>query len=122
MPRVVFDSSFLMAVVARPTAWREDMTEKLGGFEPVVLDCVLAEMDSLSAGRGRRSRSAAVAKGIASGFRVVKSGGGDVDDEIASYALSNAAAVATLDRGLISTLKARGVRIITLRAGRVALA
>lgn len=121
MPKVVFDSSFLMAVAERPTTWHEDMTELLGSFEPTTLDCVLAEMDRLSGGKGRRARYASLARQLASKFQVAKSGRTGVDEEIISYAKSNGAAVATLDRGLLGTLEALGIKGVTLRAGRVAL-
>jgi len=42
--KVVFDSSFLMAVVETPTTWYEDIVEKVGKFEPVILDCAKAEL------------------------------------------------------------------------------
>ncbi len=120
MPKVVFDSSFLLAVVERPTTWFEDMTELLGALEPVTLDCVLAEMDRLSVGQGRRGRYASLAKQLASKFQVAKAGRAGVDEEIVSYALANGAAVATLDRELIGALKGLRVKVVTLRAGRVA--
>lgn len=121
MPKVVFDSSFLMAVVRRPTTWHGDLTEELGRIEPVALECVMAEMERLSAGHGRRAKDALLAKRLAAGFQVVGCGGGSVDDEILSYAKSSGAVVATLDRELIRSLRLLGVRVATLRRNRATL-
>ncbi|MDG6962113.1 MAG: hypothetical protein JRN71_06690 [Nitrososphaerota archaeon] len=41
--KVIFDSSFLMAVVERPTTWFEDIVDNIGKFQPVLLDCVRDE-------------------------------------------------------------------------------
>ena len=35
--RVLFDSSFLIAVMEHPTPWQEDILEKVGAYEGVVL-------------------------------------------------------------------------------------
>ena len=119
MPQVIFDSSFLMAVVEKPTTWFEDITESLGRFDPVVLDCVLAELRRLGSGDGKKARVARVALELTRGFKVGKCGGGNADDEIVSAALQSKAAVATGDRQLARTLEKVHVRIIELRSGRV---
>lgn len=121
MPKVVFDSSFLIAIIGEPTTWYEDITECIGRFEPTILDCVLTELEALSRGRGRRARYASLARNLAKEFRVDKCGQASVDDEIVSYAKSNTAVVATVDRGLIRTLRSLGMTGVTLRRGRVAL-
>ena len=64
--KVIFDSSFLMAVVERPTTWFEDMVDGIGKFEPVLLDCVRQELDKLAAGQGRRARTARASLDLAS--------------------------------------------------------
>jgi rRNA-processing protein FCF1 len=120
LPKVVFDSSFLMALAERPTTWHEDITALLGGFEPVVLDCVLAELKSLSGGPKGRARYASLALELSSKFEVRECGHGAVDDEILSLAQAMGAAVATVDGELIGTMRALGIRGVTLREGRVA--
>ncbi len=119
--KVIFDSSFLMAVVERPTTWFEDITEQLGKPEPVVLDCVLVEMKRLASGEGKKARFARVALKLGEGFRREPCGGANPDDEIVSAALSEHAAVATTDRELTRNLKARHVKVVGLRSGRVAV-
>ncbi len=119
--KVIFDSSFLMAVVEHPTSWFEDMTEELGRFQPVVLECVLGEMKRLASGEGKKARSARVALELAKGFRRQPCGGTNPDDEMVSAAGSGGAAVATTDNGLTRTLRARRVKVVGLRSGRVAL-
>ncbi|MDV3243585.1 MAG: hypothetical protein LYZ66_00250 [Nitrososphaerales archaeon] len=118
---MLFDSSFLMAVVEHPTTWFEDITTQLGKVQAVTLQCIVNEMKRLSSRQGKRSRFASLALEFAGDFHVEHSGAGRVDDEIVSYALSKGAAVATVDRELIRTLRARKVRVVGLRGGRVAL-
>ena len=121
MTKVIFDSSFLMAVVERPTTWFEDITEKTGRFEPVALECVLVELRRLASGHGRKGRAARVALGLAEGFSRVPSGGARTDEEIMSAALTMDATVATTDRDLARSLVARKVRVVGLRSSRVTL-
>jgi rRNA-processing protein FCF1 len=122
--RVLFDSSFLIAVMERPTPWREDMLEKLGGFDAIVIDTVYDELVRLSESRNRASRYASVAKGMVDRgeLRLEKAvGNGSADDELMSLALGGDALVATLDRELIRQLKASNVRVVSLSGGRVSL-
>lgn len=117
--RVIFDSSFLMAVVETPTTWFEDIVEGVGKFEPVTLECVQKEMRALVAAQGRRGKTATVALDLSAEFAVWPCGGAKPDDEIVSAALSNQAAVATVDGALSKALEASHVKVITLRKGRV---
>ena len=121
MTPVVFDSSFLISIADRPTNWREDITQIVGGFAPIKLDCVMDELKALATKTGSRSKSAAVAIEIASEFKAAPCREGDVDSEIASYARTNGAVVASMDGELLRSLKASRVRCVTLRGGRVAL-
>ncbi|MDG6988982.1 MAG: hypothetical protein JRN21_06615 [Nitrososphaerota archaeon] len=119
--QVIFDSSFLMGVVERPTTWFEDMVDDLGGFQPLLLECVEIELRKISEGSGKRARTAGVALALASKFVRIPCGAGTVDDEIVSAAVSAKAAVATTDRDLVLTLKSAHVSVVTLRGNRVAL-
>jgi rRNA-processing protein FCF1 len=121
LTKVIFDSSFLMAVVDRPTTWFEDITEKIGRFEPIALECVLAELRRLASGNGMKSRTARVALELAEGFSHLPCGGARPDEEIVSAALTMNATVATADRELAQLLRTRKVRVVGLRSGRVAL-
>jgi rRNA-processing protein FCF1 len=121
LTKVIFDSSFLMAVVDRPTTWFEDITEKIGRFEPVALECVLAELGRLASGDGRKGRMARIALELAKGFSRAPCGGARPDEEIVSAALTMNATVATADRELVQLLRTRKVRVVGLRSGRVAL-
>ena len=117
--KVIFDSSFLMAVVARPTTWFEDIVQGIGKFDPVLLDCTRSELEKLAAGQGGRARLARVSLDLASRFSSLPCGKSTVDDEIVSAALSAKAFVATVDGDLARTLRAAHVRVISLRGGRV---
>ncbi|MDV3278438.1 MAG: hypothetical protein LYZ69_08250 [Nitrososphaerales archaeon] len=119
---VVFDSSFLMAVVERPTTWFEDMTQELGSFQPVALDCVLVELRTISGKEWRRSKVARVAEELAGSFRTERCEGGSVDDCVVGYARKSGAVVATVDKEMIVTLKRLKLEVVTLHRGRVALA
>ena len=121
MHRVIFDSSFLMAVAEHPTTWFEDMTEMLGRFEPVILGCVKKELERLSSNRSKKARLAMLALELANNFSVEPCGRANVDDEVASAALNDGATVATVDSELAGTLKALGVRVVCLKSGRTTL-
>jgi len=121
LTRVIFDSSFLMSVANHPTTWFEDLAEKVGKIEPVALECVLAELERLASGQGRKSRTARVAVKIAEEFTRAPCGSAGPDEEIMSAALMMKASVATADRDLARSLKARRVTVFGLRSGRVTL-
>ena len=120
MQYVVFDSSFLIAVVETPATWYEDIQEKLGKFKPVMLDRVESELDDLASRGGKRGRFASLAKELGKSFvRVQVERGGSPDNEVLSWAASNGAFVATLDGKMLEHLKASRMRYVTLRKGRV---
>lgn len=118
--KVIFDSSFLMAVVDHPTTWFEDIAENVGRFQPIILDCVRDELGKLAAGQGDRARTARVSLDLASKFQGMPCGRSKVDDEIVSAALTAKASVATVDAELASALRGAHVSVISLRSGRVA--
>ena len=121
MRKVVFDSSFVMAIVENPTTWYEDIVERVGKFEPVILDCAKSELDRLARGESKRARYAKLALELTKEFEVERCGGLTVDDEIASYGKGARAIVATLDAALLTRLRKMRVDAITLRSGRVAV-
>ncbi len=121
MKQVIFDSSFLMAVVDEPTTWYEDIVDGVGKFEPLLLECVRDELRSLASGKGRKARTARVALNIAKEFKLAKCGGANVDDEIVSASASLGALVATVDSDLARAAKASHIQVISMRRGRVAL-
>src|SRR5271157_3024932 len=111
-----------MAVSERPTAWFDDITEAIGKFDPVLLDCVRKELEKLAASPSSRSRLARVALELGIAFDRAPCGAASVDDEIASAALNLGAKVATADAELAKSLMALHLGVITLRSGRVMLA
>ena len=121
MQKIIFDTSFLMAIVENPTTWFEDIVDVLGKFQPLLPDCVKGELEEMAAEQGNRARTARVSLELTSRFSRVPCGDARVDDEIVSAALSNQAIVATIDADLADTLRATHVRVISLRKGRVAL-
>ncbi|MDA4120899.1 MAG: hypothetical protein OK404_00650 [Thaumarchaeota archaeon] len=121
MREVIFDSSFLIAVVEDPTTWFEDLTESLGKFQPTILVCVAAELQRLASRQGKRGRSARVALELAKEFQRVGCGSAGVDDEIVSAALDRNAVVATTDGTLAKTLRRLHVQTVMLSSRRVTL-
>ncbi|MDA4116291.1 MAG: hypothetical protein OK442_07035 [Thaumarchaeota archaeon] len=119
---VAFDSSFLVAVMERPTPWSADILEKVGAFTPVVLSSVRDELARLASKGDKRGGFAALALALVEegAFSLEPDGKGKPDDEIISFALREGAAVATLDSELAQRLRASRVQtVITLRGGRV---
>ena len=118
---VAFDSSFLMAVMERPTPWKEDIQQMLGAFTPVVLYSVRDELSRLASKGDKKGRSAALALELIErgAFSLEPDGKGKPDDEIVSFALREGAAAATIDTDLAARLRASRVSVIALRAGRV---
>jgi rRNA-processing protein FCF1 len=118
---IIFDSSFLMAVVETPTTWFEDIVEVVGRFQPALPDCVREELEKLAVGRGRKSRWARLSLDLASNFRPLRCGKASVDDEIISSALATGAVIATTDATLARAARADHLHVISLRKGRVSL-
>ena len=118
---MIFDSSFLMAVAETPTTWFEDMTDRVGRFEPVLLECVGRELQRLASGKGGKSKTARVALDLSTQFDRLACGGARVDDEIISAASAEGALVATTDTELARTAKALRLGVISLKKGRAAL-
>jgi rRNA-processing protein FCF1 len=121
LKQVIFDSSFLMAVVERPTTWFEDMVDDIGKFQPVLPNCVETELEKMASGQGKKARTARVSLDLAAKFARTHCGGARVDDEIVSAALSSGAVVATVDADLTRMLKAARVKVVSLRSGRVSV-
>ncbi len=121
MTRVIFDSSFLMAIGETPTTWFEDTVDRIGKFQPVLLECVWGELHELASGKGRKSRTARVALELSKRFDRLACGGARVDDEIISAALAEGAIVATTDTDLARAARAAHLSVISLRKGRVEL-
>ena len=120
--KVVFDSSFLMAVIEKPTTWLEDMTWELGKVDALVPDCVIEELTKISEGEGKRSKFARLAADLAGRFRHVECSDRNVDDCVIEVARRERAAVATVDAEMIKALKRSGRKVVTLHRGRVAIA
>jgi len=108
-----------MAVAEHPTTWLEDVTEKVGKVEPIVLECVLDEMDGLASKQDKRGHIARVATELAQSFSRFPSGKANPDAEIMSAAITLGAAVATADMVLAANLRDRRVRVFSLRSGRL---
>jgi rRNA-processing protein FCF1 len=116
--KVIFDSSFLMAVSERPTSWEADL-EREGRLEPVLIESVERELSQLSQEPSKKGRVAKVALEVSRRFERRASPGRRADDDIVSAALELGASVATTDSALAETLKSLHLRVISLSRGRV---
>lgn len=119
---MLFDTSFLIAVMEHPTPWREDMLERLGNFRPVVIRPVYEELSRLAAGKTRGARYASLAKQMVDRGQMELQdsvGDGPADDELMSRALEEGALVATVDGALIRQLSSSKVSVLRLSGGRV---
>jgi len=90
----------------------------LGGFEPIVLQEVMDELEGLSRQKGRTGAAARL--GLALGKSCSITHGqylttGSVDEQIIEYAALNGCLVVTNDRRLRNALFARGIGVISLR-------
>jgi rRNA-processing protein FCF1 len=119
MQKVIFDSSFLMAVVETPTTWFEDIVDGVGRFQPLLLNCVHVELERLASGKGKKSRTARVALDLSAKFSREPCGQAEVDVEIVSAARTLGGLVATADSALADSLRAARIKVISLRSGRV---
>lgn len=122
MLRVLFDSSFLMALIEHPTTWYEDMTEKVGKFEPVLPDCVGNELKRLASTKRRRARGASLALELARTFTKSKCSADTADRELVERARDPETLVATVDKEILRGVKLSGRKAVTLHRGRIALA
>lgn len=120
--KVVFDSSFLMAVVEHPTTWFEDITEALGKFQPVLPDCISEELQRLAALQGRKARSAKLALEMAGSFAKSRCSEHSPDQELLKLSQDPGVLVATLDAEILRELRRSPRKAVTLRKGRMAVA
>lgn len=118
---LIFDSSFLMALAENPTTWFEDLTDVLGKFRPVLLDCVESELERLVGVQGRKRSGARLALELAHGFERLHCGNPAPDKELVERAQVEGNTVATVDAEVLAEIKQSGRKAVTLRRGRVAL-
>jgi rRNA-processing protein FCF1 len=93
-----------------------ELTQCIGAYEPVVLDCVRDELRGLASGRGKDGSSARSALILAERCTLVETGSleGSVDEKILYYASTHGCMVFTNDRDLRTALLSHGVPVISL--------
>jgi rRNA-processing protein FCF1 len=115
---VLLDTSILIFLVEKRSSFLDDLGVKLGRAELCVPDSVIKELRSLTSAKGPRAKRAREALSFAESMRVFDQGG-EADDALASLAQDRGAAVATLDRRLIASLRRRGVPVATVKDDRL---
>ena len=118
--KVLLDANALMLPGRDHVPLFDAITELIGGFEPLVLKDVLAELEGIARGAGEAASQARTALRFATRCRQVKQEGffPSVDDRLLAYARGNDCIVVTNDRGLREALLASGVTVISERERR----
>ena len=117
--KVMLDTSFLLAAMEG----KIDIVSELQKFdrpELYVLDLVMKELKSFSAGRSRKAFFSRLSLDFIqkSGTEIVKTVRGQTDRRIVSYAINHEMWVCTMDAAMKKMLRKRGVPVITIRQGR----
>jgi hypothetical protein len=114
MKPVLLDANILLAQAQfKVDIWRE--LERLG-YAPVLLSCVIGEVNKLAAGKSKHAAAARVALNLIElkNPRMV-SERGPVDKTLIRVAQKTGYAVATNDMELIGRLKKKGITIVRLK-------
>jgi uncharacterized protein len=114
--RVLIDANALMAQLQFRRDIFAELTQCIGAYEPVLLDCVRDELRGLAAGRGKDGSSARSALILGEKCTVVETGSleGSVDEKILYFASTHGCMVFTNDRDLRLTLLSHGIPVISL--------
>jgi rRNA-processing protein FCF1 len=116
---VVFDSSFLLAIVENPTPWHDDIVAEIGSFRAIILDCTYEELLRIARGNSLKAKYARLAREIAKEFLRAKCYSASPDDELISYANRTRSRIATIDRDMVDRVRGLGISYVTLRRKRV---
>lgn len=118
--KILFDTSFLMAMASKPIK-RVEMLEEMNA-EYIVLSAVIHELNRLKESKHvKKAKAATAALNIihAMKAKVVDAKGKPIDALIIDYAITNNAFVATIDGEMRRRLREEGVGIITLSNDKV---
>jgi uncharacterized protein len=105
-----------------PAQFRIDLFDELrtlvGGFEPLVLQRVINELEGLSHQKGKTGAAARLGLALGKKCTVADSGDlktGTVDEQVIEYAAQNGCLVVTNDRRIRDALYAQGIGVISMR-------
>jgi len=114
MKCALVDTNFLMV----PGKFRVDVFVGLDnlGYKPIILSCVLSELNKIASGKGKAGEQARVALAIID-VRKPKmvEARSPADRALLSRAAESGCAIATNDVALIARAKKRGIAILRLR-------
>lgn len=110
------DSSFLILCVQRGKDYIKLLEEKVGDkIEPVVPGEVVAELQNLASGGGKRSKLAQTALKLAATMEVLeKEFEGEVDEAILRHAERKGYPVVTVDSELLRMLSEKKMEYLTI--------
>lgn len=122
VPVVALDASALMAPVEADLRLFEELDRLLGGYDAVVPEAVLAELDGLQGGNGAEATAASVGADLAERAEAVATDESYADDALVALAAADRVdAVVTVDGPLADRVLEAGAPVIGLR-GRNTLA
>lgn len=114
MKCALLDTNFLLV----PGTFKVDVFAELErlGYKPILLSCVMQEVEKISRGHGRAAAQAKVALAILERKRpAVISATGLADDALLAAAAERGCAIATNDVKLIARARKKDIKILRLR-------
>ena len=108
-PIVLLDTNLLLLPFSRKFNLTEQLAMALPQGQPQVPSCVLDELDRMNEPNVKAARA------LAATFPTYRTDKGEVDDILAAIATDIDGLIATNDRELIATLKAKGLPVLRLK-------
>lgn len=96
----------------------DELRNILGGFEPIVLQSVLYELEGLTRAKGRNGAAARLGLALGAQCTIAEDSdesAGSVDTQVVAYAIRHNCMVVTNDRGVRDELFAHGIGVISMR-------
>jgi hypothetical protein len=96
----------------------DELRTLIGGFEPIVLDSVMGELEGLSHNKGRDGAAARCGFTLGKNCTIADSRDLEsrtVDAQVIEYATQNGCLVVTNDRRVRDALFTRGIGVISMR-------
>lgn len=114
MKCALLDANFLLV----PARFKVDVFAELErlGYKPIVLSCVLGEVNKIASSGGRVGGQAKIALAILDTRKPkIVEAKGPVDSALIRHALAHGCAIATNDAALIARARKKGITVLRLR-------
>ena len=116
--RVLLDANALMMPAQFQIDLFDELRNILGGFEPIVLQSVIRELEGLTRAKGRHGAAARLGLTLGEQCTIAadkNESAGSVDAQVIDYAVRHNCVVVTNDRGVRDELFAHGIGVISMR-------